>query len=118
VNHSSTVRPYGLALGAGVLLWTITAVATRRVEPWDAGAYWTTAYPLAIALAGVLGYCYPQRPWRWAVAVVFMQVPVMILRGAGFGLLPLGVLLLAVLCVPPIVSATVAARLRQRCGAG
>jgi hypothetical protein len=118
VRDVSPLRPYFIALGAGAALWTITAVATRRIEPWDAGAYWTVSYPLAIVLAAALGYGYPQRPWRWAVAIVFMQVPVMLLRGAGFGLLPLGMALLAVLCVPPVVLAGVAARARLRRDAG
>ena len=111
---SFPLRPYSIAIGAGAVLWTITAVATRRIEPWDAGAYWTISYPFAIALAGALGYFYPQRPWRWAVAIIFMQVPVMLVRGAGFGLLPLGMVLLAVLCMPPILLAGAAARARLR----
>ena len=49
-----------------------------------------------------------------AVAIIFMQVPVMLVRGAGFGLLPLGMVLLAVLCMPPILLAGAAARARLR----
>ena len=115
---ASPLRPFVISLGAGAVLWAATAIATRRIEPWDAGAYWTISYPLAIVLAGALGYFYPQRPWRWAVAIIFMQVPVMLVGGAGFGLLPLGMVLLGVLCMPPVLVAAVAARMRLWRNAG
>jgi hypothetical protein len=114
MSTTSSLQTWSIALGAGAALWTITAVATGRIEPWDAGAYWTVSYPIALALSAVLGYFHPRRPWRWAVALVFTQVPVMLVRGAGLGLLPLGMILLAVLCVPALLLAHLAARLRRR----
>ena len=109
-----SLQPWLLALGTGAALWWITAVANGRVEPWDASAYWTVSYPIALALSAALGYLHPRRPWRWAVAIIFVQVPVMLLRGAGFGLLPLGMVLLGALCMPAILLARLAARSRVR----
>jgi hypothetical protein len=91
-----------------------TSAISGKAEPWDAPIYWTVSYPLAIALSGLLGYAFPQRPWRWAVAVIFVQMAVMVIGGSGFGLLPLGLILLGILSLPPVALAYVAAKLRLR----
>lgn len=117
-EDSSRSRPaYAIAIVAGVVLWTLTAAIGGRTEPWDSPGYWSVAYPLAIALAGVLGYVFPQRPWRWAVVLMFMQGAVMLFNGTGLGLLPLGLIVLGVLSLPAVAFASFAARLGQRKGA-
>lgn len=116
-EDSSRSRPaYAISIVAGVVLWTLTAAIGGRTEPWDAPGYWSVAYPLAIALAGVLGYVFPQRPWRWAVVLMFMQGAVMLFSGSGLGLLPLGLIVLGVLSLPAVAFASFAARLSQRKG--
>ncbi len=105
---------YATAIAAGAILWTATAVLGGKREPWDVPSYWTIAYPIAIGLSGLLGYRFPLNPWRWAVLVVFMQLVVMIARGSGFGLLPLGMILLGILSLPAIAVASWAAKLRLR----
>lgn len=109
---------FAIAFVASALLWTATSMMSRKVEPWDANGYWTIAYPLAIALAGVLGYLAPDRPWRWAAVIMFTQAIVMIGGGAGLGLLPLGLIVLALLTVPAIAVAKAAAAIRIRQGRG
>ncbi len=116
--------PYALSLAFGSALWVATALLSGRREPWDWSGYWTVSYPIAIAMAGVLGFVFPDRPWRWALAVMFpwrwalavmfTQAIVMIAGGSGLGLLPLGLVLLAVLALPAIGLAQLAARLRRR----
>ena len=105
---------YMIATVGSLALWLATSWATGRREPWDAEVYWTVSYPLAVLLAALLGFAFPHRPWRWAVIVVFSQLLVMIVGGSGVGLLPLGMVLLAVLSVPAIAAAAIAARLRRR----
>ncbi len=112
MTRSGPWQAYAVAIAAGAALWLATSYATGKSEPWDSSAYWTVAYPVAIALSGGLGFAFPQRPWRWALAVMLSQAAVMILAGAGLGLLPLGLVLLAALSLPGIVLAAVAARLR------
>jgi hypothetical protein len=111
-------RDTAIALGfsfiGGLLLWTLTAFFGHRQEPWDAATYWTIAYPLAILLSAALAALYPARPWRWAVTVIFSQLLVMIAGGSDFSLLPLGLVLLALLSLPAIAAATLAAWLRTR----
>lgn len=107
-----TAAAFTLSLFGGLLLWTLTAVIGHRREPWDAAAYWTIAYPLAILFSAMLGAFYPLKPWRWAATIIFSQLVVMIAGGSDFSLLPLGLVLLALLALPAIAAASFAAWLR------
>ena len=98
----------------GIALWTVAAKLGHRKEPWDSPDYWTLAYPAAIAVCGVLGFLFPDRPCRWALILMFMQLPVMSLNGAGDSLLPLGVILVAVLSLPVIGLGQLGAMLRRK----
>ena len=104
---------YGSAAVLGLALWTATAMAGNRIEPWDAPGYWTIAYPSAIAISGLLGFVFPERVWRWILTLMFMQLPVMLLGGSGFSLLPMGFILMAVLALPGIGLAYLCAWERQ-----
>jgi hypothetical protein len=113
MQRDATAIAYTAALLAGTVLWSVTAALAGRREPWDWAGYWTVAYPLALLLAAVLGYAFPTRPWRWAVALMFTQAAVMAAHGAGLSLLPLGLALLAILALPAVVLARLGARLRK-----
>jgi hypothetical protein len=93
----------------GLALWSTAAILGHRAEPWDAPGYWTIAYPAAIALSAVLGILFPERPWRWAALLMFMQCVVMFAGGSDLGLLPLGLILMAVLTLPAAAAASLAA---------
>jgi hypothetical protein len=103
---------YLVAIGGGAVLWLATAQISGRREAWDSSLYWTIAYPLAVCLAGALGYWVPERPWRWGLAVMLFQAVVLAFSGSGFGLLPLGLILFGVLALPAIGLAQLAARFR------
>ena len=106
-------QAYAIALIGGAALWLLTSLITGRSEAWDAPMYWSVTYPLALLLAGVLGYRAPRRAWRWGLAVMLVQAPVMLLTsGSSLNLLPLGLAMFAVLALPAIAAATFAARLR------
>jgi hypothetical protein len=109
----NSVLPYFLSALAGLGLWALTAALTGKHEPWDAGSYWTVSYPLAVIGSAVLGFLFPQQPWRWAVVLMLMQVVVMIATGSDLSLLPLGLVALAVLSVPPAGAGLLAAKLRR-----
>lgn len=113
MNPDSSRLAYTVALVSGLVLWAATSALSGRREPWDWSGYWTVSYPLALLLAGVLGALFPQRPWRWALVVIFSQMIVMLFGGSGFGLLPLGLILLGVLSLPAIAVAKLGARLRR-----
>ena len=109
----STLEAAGIAAAAGVALWFVSSLLTGKREPWDASAYWAVAYPLAILACAFLGRRYPERPWRWPLVLFEAQFIAMCVRNGELGnLWPLGMLLFAVVSLPGIVAATVAARLR------
>lgn len=109
-------QAYPIAAIGGVALWTLTAFIGGRAEPWDAGLYWVASYPLALLAALVLGYFFPSRPWRWALVLIFSQLPVLLVSGASFGLLPLGIIMLAFLSLPALALAAFGARARRWAG--
>ena len=112
MSARDTAAAFALALFTGLLLWALTSFFGHRREPWDTNVYWTIAYPLAILLSAGLGALFPQRPWRWAVTIIFSQLVVMTLNGSDFSLLPLGLALLALLSLPAAAASFLAARLR------
>lgn len=99
------------------MLWLGTAVVSGRSEAWDSPVYWLITYPLCLLLTGVLAYLEPVRPWRWALAVMLVQPIAMLLTsGSSLSLLPLGLVMFAILALPPIAVARVVAWLRLRQG--
>lgn len=107
-------RTLYLALTGGAALWIVTMAATGRSEAWDSAWYWDATYPLCIALAAVLGYRTPVRAWRWGLAVVMIQAPVvMFTSGNSWNLLPLGIAIFLLMSLPAMAAALVAARLRR-----
>ena len=104
---------WALSFALGAVLWTVIAMAAGQREPWDTGLYWSAGYPLGLLFAGAMGALLPHRTWRWALALTFAQLPVMLLRGSGLGLLPLGVVLTGLLAVPPMLAAKIGAWLRS-----
>ena len=107
----STVNAVTIAAVVGFALWFVTSLVTGRREPWDASAYWAVTYPLAIVTCTLLGYLYPERPWRWAMVLFLAQFIAMCVRNGELGnLWPLGVVLFLVLALPGVVAAKVAAR--------
>jgi hypothetical protein len=106
-----TVSAFTIAAVVGFTLWFGTSLLTGRREAWDASAYWVFAYPLAVLVCALLGYGYPDRPWRWALVLFEAQFIAMCVRNGELGnLWPLGLVLFAVISVPGVVAARVAAR--------
>lgn len=114
MNDHSARLAYAASSIGGIILWTVTAAVGGRAEPWDTEVYWSVSYPVSVAASAVLGYVFPKRAWRWGVTLTFTQGAVMLLGGSGLGLLPLGLVLLAILSLPPIAAATLAARVAAR----
>jgi peptidoglycan/LPS O-acetylase OafA/YrhL len=107
------VRPALVAGLAGAVLWWLVAAATGRREAWDAPLYWAVAYPVALVVCAGLGYVHRDRPWRWALVLFQGQFLAMCLYGGEVGnLWPLGMALFAVLALPGMALARLAARAR------
>jgi len=103
-----------VAAAGGASLWVGANLTEGSQEPWDAERYWTTYLPFAIVLCFVLGAIFPERPWRWPLAVMLVQLPVMMaFTGEVGALLPLGLALLTFLSLPGILVAWLGAAARR-----
>jgi hypothetical protein len=51
-----------VTLKVGVLFWVLVAWRTPGREPWDAPAFWTVVYPIALGIAAALGACSAAHP--------------------------------------------------------
>ena len=112
--NSSAGTPYAIAIAAGAATWLAASLVTGKREAWDAGLYWALFYPLAILLCGLLGQRFPERPWRWALALFFAQCLAMALRNGEIGnLFPLGLFMFGVLSLPAVAAANFGARLKK-----
>lgn len=103
-----------IAALAGAGLWLATSWLSGRREAWDAPMYWSVAYPAAILISGILGYLAADQAWRWGLIIMLAQAVTMALVSSSFGLLPLGLIMFAVLAVPPMLVARFGAGLRAR----
>lgn len=110
----SDKQAYAAAAVGGAILWLATNIVSGQTEAWDASLYWTVAYPLGIVGAGALGYLAPDRPWRWGLALMLVQALALAITASSFGLLPLGLILFAILAVPPAGLAAIGAWFRRR----
>jgi hypothetical protein len=109
------LKPYSIAILGGLLLMFAAAEVSGRREAWDSGIYWTVFYPLSIVACGVLGYLFPERAWRWALAFFLGQCVAMLLRNGELGnLFPLGLILFGILSLPGVAVAKLGAKLKGR----
>ena len=109
------VKPTAIAFVAGLLLMLAAAEVSGRREAWDSGVYWSVFYPLSVLACGLLGWLFPDRPWRWALALFLGQCIAMLLRNGELGsLFPLGVVLFGILSLPGVLVAKLGARMRGR----
>ena len=107
------------AAASGLLIWEAAAQAMGGREPWDSPAYWTLWLPLAGLACLLLGIIFPERPWRWPIAVMLAQLPVMMINSGEVGsLAPLGAILLLLISVPLMLPAVLGAAIRGRIGNG
>ena len=99
---------------AGLILWSIAAIAAGGREIWDVGTYWTVYLPAGYLLCAILGYAFPDRTWRWPLALMLVQMPVMTLVSGEIGnLAPLGAILLLILSLPGMAVAAIGAAVRR-----
>ncbi|WP_395622197.1 hypothetical protein [Sphingomonas daechungensis] len=102
-----------LSFAGGALLWSVASVTSGGREPWDTSEYWVVYMPIACALCAALGFAFPDRPWRWALAVMLAQMPVMwVTQGIGSLWIP-GLVMLLVLALPGMLLASLGGVLRR-----
>jgi peptidoglycan/LPS O-acetylase OafA/YrhL len=115
----SAVAPVVIAAAVGIALGSAVSLVSGRREAWDAPAYWIVAYPAAILACAWLGYAYPERTWRWPLILFEFQFVAMCIRNGELGnLWPFGVALFAIIALPGMIAARVAARFGRRANEG
>jgi hypothetical protein len=110
----TNAQAYAIAAATGAGLWIAVTLISGRREAWDSPLYWMAGYPAGIAVAGVLGYLAPERPWRWALALMSAQSVTLAFAASSFGLLPLGLIMFGILALPGAGVAAIAAATRRR----
>ena len=103
-----------VTLKVGVVFWGLAAWRTPGGEPWDAPAFWTVVYPIALVIAAVLGACFPRHAWLWGLLLMLLQVPVVAVMSGVGPLLLAGLVYALVLAVPAMAIAAAAGALRRR----
>lgn len=68
MNRPGSNVPIAIAIVAGAILWVVGSAVSDRREAWDSGVFWAVFYPASIVVCAVLGYVFPERPWRWSPA--------------------------------------------------
>jgi hypothetical protein len=115
VAANKRTTPLAIALVAGIVLWFAASFITGRREPWDSSSYWWLIYPVAIAACGYLGYRYPARAWLAAFILFQAQFVGMVIRNGELGnLWPLGLALFAIIAIPGMIVAALAARVARK----
>ena len=103
-----------VSIVSGLILWSIAAISAAGREIWDVGAYWSVFLPAAYLLCAILGYAFPERTWRWPLAVMLVQMPVMTLVSREIGnLAPLGAIFLLIQSLPGMALAAIGSALRR-----
>ncbi len=106
--------PYALAAGGGFAVCFAIAQATGRREAWDAGEYFSIGIPLMCVIVFVLGWHWPRRAWRWALAMAVGQAAALAVGGNSLSLWPLAIIAMTVVSLPQFVTGLIAARLSLR----
>ena len=97
------------AMASGAAIWILIALATGQREAWDSGLYFTLGIPAVCLVALIFAYHAPARPWRWGVLPMVGQLAWMVLSQGVGNMLPLGVIIFAILSIPPVVAALIGA---------
>lgn len=110
----SSLAAGAVTLKVGVVFWLLVAWRTPGGEPWDAPAFWTVVYPVALGIAAVLGALFPRHAWLWGLLMMLLQVPVVAVMSGLGPLLVAGLIYALVLAVPAMGVAAAAGAIRSR----
>lgn len=112
---SVTVRILCIAL-LGIAAWSVFGAATGVAEPWDAGIYWTLAYPALLLASGLAGAWLRRRAWLAGLVLTLAQLPVMLVQTQAGAMALFALALLAALAVPAMLATGLGGRLAARHG--
>jgi hypothetical protein len=105
-----TLLPYTTAVLAGLVTCMAVVLATGRREAWDAGAYYSVGIPVMVVVIFIIAWVFPERAWRWTLAMAVGQSLSAFLQGSSLSLFPIAIVFMTVVSVPQFVAGYVAAR--------
>jgi hypothetical protein len=98
-----------------IAFWAAASWFTDTAEPWDAASFWTTVYPAALVLSGILGATFLRFSLMAGAIVMFAQLPVVIASAGASPLLAAGFIYVILLSIPAVVVSWLSGRLRRWC---
>ncbi|MEM1194631.1 MAG: hypothetical protein AAGH57_00880 [Pseudomonadota bacterium] len=102
-----------LSFVLGVLIWSVANVQGETFEPWDSADF-GVFYIIACFVSFAVGLISEERAWFTGAIVVFSMLPVMFAFNPAIGpLFIIGLLFLAVLSVPTILSSVLGVAIRN-----
>lgn len=110
--------PFGVSVLGGLLVCLAISMATGRREAWDSEAYFYLGIPIMCAVIFVIGYRFPDRPWRWAMSMAAGQALALVMAGNSLSLWPLALVAMMVLSVPQFAVGSWASKLAMRKSGG
>lgn len=106
----NNLLPYIAAALAGLITCLAVALATGRREAWDAGVYYSIGIPAMVVLIFVIAWVFPERPWRWTLAMAVGQSLSAFLQGSSLSLFPIAIVFMIVVSVPQFIAGYIGAR--------
>jgi hypothetical protein len=98
---------------AGAATWIYVSQVGHRREAWDSPIFFTTVLPIIAAVAAIISFIIPEKPWRWAMIPFAAQAIVAIVQNPTGDLMPLGLIVFAFfggLCAIPAALAAMVSR--------
>ena len=69
MKSNDSFFPLAASAICGFVVYVAITAASGKNEAWDDGSYYTIGVPLMSIVAFVIGYLFPQKPWRWALSM-------------------------------------------------
>ena len=104
-----------IAVGACVWFMFESIISTSGVT--GGFTYWWAGYAVMFLAAGLLGYLFNQRPWRWGIYIVIAHVVMASIRSKGdHSMLPLELIFYALLALLFVLASYLGAWLSRKLG--
>jgi hypothetical protein len=104
------VLPYVAAALGGLMTCMTITLATGSREAWDAGAYYSAGIPIMVMLIFAIAWVFPERPWRWTLAMAAGQSISAFLQGSSLNLFPIAIIFMLVVSIPQFIAGYLGAR--------
>lgn len=114
MKNNSHFFPYIASSLCGLAVYLAIIMATGRNEAWDDASYYVLGIPCMCIVAFFIGYRFPIKPWRWALAMAGGQMIGALLNGSSLGLLPFAIIFMAIISIPQFIAALFGARLAAK----